>query len=299
VAGPAVVILAGPGDAEAARVRDLLDALAHHEPAARRILVVDDEHRTRRAWPRHVSVLANPRAGRGIGTLGGTCAGTLAGLSWAHDRAGVGPAGTWVLRLDADALVVGPVAARVEAAFAQDPRAGILGVAHRTPNGEERTHPWWGPVVRRHARALWLWRRPPLRGRYATFAVPLVRDAVTTALRTPGYEPGQHAIAAGCAIRGELVAALARSGQLADPTAWLPTLFGDDVMLGVLAAGMGFELRDLPAVFGIQHRGLPDAPAGLVERGFGVVHSTKNDPQHAEDDVRAFFRERRGAGTAA
>lgn len=291
--GPVVAILAGPGTQEAERTRDLLDSLAHHEPAARRIVIVDDDPKAQRSWPSHVSVLANPRFGRGIGTLGGTCAGTLAALRWARER-GVGRPGTWVLRLDSDALVIGPVVERVEAAFAEHPTAGVLGIAHRTPNGNERLHPWWDPVVRKHARPMWWWRRPPLPGRYLTVAVPVVRDTVRQALAN-GYSPGEHAIAAGCAIRGDLIEALARTGRLDEPRAWLPTLFGDDVMLGAMARALGFALVDLPSVFGIQHQGLPCAPAACVDRGFGVIHSTKNDTEHPEDEIRAFFRERRAA----
>ena len=36
----------------------------------------------------------------------------------------------------------------------------------------------------------------------------------------------------------------------------------------------------------LKHVGLPDTPSGLLERGFGVVHSLKGD---AEADARSFF----------
>ncbi len=60
------------------------------------------------------------------------------------------------------------------------------------------------------------------------------------------------------------------------------------MVLGAMARACGLALRDLPAVFGLQHVGLADTPARLLERGFGVVHSTKNDAL-PEADVRAFF----------
>jgi hypothetical protein len=288
-------ILAGPGPAEAARVVDLLASLDALEPRAAGVCVVDDEPGGPRSWPTGVTaVLPNPRAGRGIGTLGGTCAGTLTALAWAARE----HPGAWVLRLDSDALVVGPVAERVETAFAEHPGAGVLGCCHRTPNGQERVHPWWGPVVRKHARAVWLWRRPPLPRRHVTPAVPVVRRTVRAALAA-GYRPGEHCIAAGCAIAAPFVAALQRDGQLDDPLAWLPTLFGDDVMLGAQARALGFDLVDVHGVFGIQHQGLPDAPQALLDRGFGVVHSLKNDPRVTEDEARAFFARARGEGGAA
>jgi hypothetical protein len=45
--------------------------------------------------------------------------------------------------------------------------------------------------------------------------------------------------------------------------------------------------------FGIQHVGLPDAPAALVERGHAIVHSVKDGEHGREDELRAWFRERR------
>lgn len=285
--GPVVAIPVGPSAHDEARTIDLLDALRAHEPRARHVVLVDDAPGSR-TWPRDVSVLANPRFGRGIGTLGGTCCATLAALAWAHER----HPGAWVLRLDTDALVLGPFAERVEAAFADHPGAGILGSCHRTCNGDERDVSWWARVVPKHAKTVWLWRRPPLKGRHVTRAVPVVRDTVRAALAN-GYAPGTHCIAAACAISGDFVTALARTGRLERPERWLRTLFGDDIMLGAMAAALGFELVDRHDIFGLQHVGLPDSPPRLLERGFSVIHSLKNDPAHDEESVRAFFREQR------
>ena len=102
-----VAIPVGPSEADAGRARDLLDSLRAHEPRARRIVLVDDALEPRE-WPEGVTAIPNPRNGRGIGTLGGTCTATLAALAWAHENA----PGAWVMRLDSDALVIGPFAER-------------------------------------------------------------------------------------------------------------------------------------------------------------------------------------------
>lgn len=252
--------------------------------------MVDDEPGARRDFGPGVAVVPNPRSGRGIGTLGGTCAATVAALGWAHAH----HPGSWVLRLDTDALLIGPVSGRVEQAFADHPQAGVLGSCHRTCNGEERDISWWARVVPKHARSVWLWRRPPLPRRHLDLADPVVRRTVRAALAR-GSDPGEHCMAAGCAVSAAFVAALADQGLLERPQRWLRTLFGDDVMLGTMAGALGFTLVDLHAVFGLKHVGLAASPPELVERGFGVVHSVKNDPDHDETAIREFFRERRAS----
>ncbi len=284
MARAAALILAGPGRAERDRVLDLLDALAAHEPGLLHDLVlVDDGGRERAKWPLAVDVIPNPRAGRGIGTLGGTVAGTLAGLAHLHRHA----PGAWVLRLDADALVVGPVRARVEAAWR--PGDGILGSCSRGCNGERRDVSGWAREVRRHESPVWAWRRPPRRPGWVRPADPFVRGVLRDA-RTAGYTPGEHCIAAGCALSATLVGALAARGWLERPERWLQTRLGDDIVLGAMSRAAGLALRDLHAVFGVKHVGLADTPARLLERGFGVVHSTKGPD---EAFVRAFFAEAR------
>ena len=281
--GPAAALVpAGPGRAEHDRVLDLLDALEAHEPGLREIVIVDDDRRPRSAWPVNVDVIANPRKGRGIGTLGGTVAGTLAGLARVHR---VAP-GAWVLRLDADALVIGPVVARVEAAWR--PGDGILGSCSRTCNGEPRDVRRWSGEVRRHARPVWAWRRPPRRPWYVRPADPSVR-AVLLEARAAGYAAGEHCLAAGCAVSAALVSALSARGWLARPERWLGARLGDDIVLGAMSRACGLALRDCHAIFGVKHVGLADAPPRLLERGFAVVHSTKNDPALDEASIRSFF----------
>ena len=282
----AVLIPAGPGPGDRDRVLDLLDALAAHEPALLRdCVVVDDHDRPRSAFPLSIDVIANPRRGKGIGSLGGTAAATLAGLAHVHR---VAP-GAWVLRLDADALVIGPVAERVEAAWR--PGDGILGSCGRTCNGEPRDLRPVAAAVRRHERPVWGWRHPPRRPWWVRPADPFVRGVLREA-RSAGYVPGEHCIAAGCALSAPLVAALAARGWLDRPERWLGARLGDDMVLGAMTRACGLGLRDLPAVFGLRHVGLADTPRRLVERGFGVVHSTRGAAL-PEAEVRAFFAEAR------
>jgi hypothetical protein len=288
MSGCVVAIPVGPSDADVARTHDLLAALRAHEPGAGHVVLVDDAPAPR-AWPDGVAVVPNPRRGRGIGTLGGTCTATLAALGWAHARA----RGQWVLRLDTDALVIGPFVDALEAEWR--PGDGVLGSCRRTCNGEPRDLTPWAGVVRRHARPVWVWRHPPRRLRHVQPAVTVARRAVREALAR-GYEPGEHCIAAGCAISARMIAGMADRGWLDRPRRWLNTRLGDDIMLGIMARALGLDLRDMHSVFGLKHIGLADSPERLLERGFAVVHSVKNDPQHREDEIRAFFADQRVRG---
>jgi hypothetical protein len=250
-----VVIPAGPGEAQLGRVADLVDAIARHEPRApAAILVVDDE--PPRRFPAGVTVVPNPRNGRGIGTLGGTCAATFAGLAWAHAN----HPGAWVLRLDTDAAVIGPYAARVEERLG--PGDGILGSCHVTCNGERRDVSAIAREVKRHRRPVWAFVHPPRRPGYVRRAEPRTRG-ILRAASGMGYAPGEHCIAA--AVRGWLDA----------PERYIDQRLGDDMLLGAMCRAAGLQLRDATDIFGIAHRGLPDTPENLVRRGFAVIHSVK------------------------
>lgn len=280
-----VAIPVGPTATDAERARDLIVSLRAHEPRTRRIVLVDDAPEPRE-WPAAVDAIPNPRGGRGIGTLGGTCTATLAALAWAHANV----PGAWVLRLDTDALVIGPFADAVDAAWRTGD--GVLGSCRLTPNGEPRDISTWARTVRRHRGRIWRWVRPPRRLRHVQRAVPVVRQVLREAI-VRQYDPGEHCIAAGCAISAALVERAAEAGWLEDPRAWLNTRLGDDIMLGMMARALWLDLRDLHAVFGVKHVGLADTPEGLADRGFAVIHSVKNDERFAEEEVRAFFAARR------
>jgi hypothetical protein len=194
------------------------------------------------------------------------------------------------MRLDTDALVIGPFAAAIDAAWR--PGDGVLGSCRLTCNGEPRDLKPWARTVRNHGRRVWFWLRPPRRLRYVQRAIPVVRRVVRDA-RVRQYEPGEHCIAAGCAISAELVERAAQAGWLENPRVWLNTRLGDDIMLGMMARALWLDLRDLHNVFGLKHIGLADTPQALADRGFAVIHSVKNDDRFAEDEVRAFFAARR------
>lgn len=287
-----VAIPVAPGRQEHGRATDLLAALRAHEPQAADVLVVDDEPGSPRAFENPgipgLKVIANPRNGRGIPTLGGTCTATLAALDWAQRE----HPGAWLLRLDSDALVIGAFAEPISTAW--QPDDGVLGSCESTCNGERRDVSAIADEVARHERTVWLWRRPPRRPWYIRPAQPHVRSLIREAVKR-GYNPGEHCIAAACAISAPMIAAMAERGMLDSPRRWLQARLGDDMMLGIQARALGLKLRDVHSVFGLKHVGLADTPQQLTQRGFAIIHSVKNDETHPEDEIRAFFAARRPA----
>jgi hypothetical protein len=287
-----VAIPVGAGRVEADRVADLLAALRAHEPLVERVVVVDDE--PGRAHD-GATVVPNPRAGRGIGILGGTCAATLTALRWVQHNA---PGATCV-RVDTDALVIGPFARSLEEALARHPRAGVFGSCDKTCNGDPRDVAAWGRAVLKHRPPVWVWRRPPRRRHDIQLAVGgrlgAVRRELRAALRN-GYRPGEHCIAAACAVTAPMITAMAGAGMLDDSLRWLNTRIGDDIMLGIHARALGLDLVGLVGPgepFGLRYIGLADTPQRLLDRGFSFIHSLKNDPRLEEAEIRRFFAERR------
>ena len=111
-----------------------------------------------------------------------------------------------------------------------------------------------------------------------------------------GYIPGENVLGGAYALGGDIIRSMHQSGALDDPSLWLDTMLGEDVLLSMLTRWLGKELADFCAdgeVFGVRYRGLPDSPQKLVERGFSIIHSTKNDPRVTEADIRGYFQAQR------
>jgi hypothetical protein len=298
MAGFVIVMPVGPGDEDAERAVDSVAAALAWEPQVARVVLVDDSTADRglaeRIGDPRVVALRNPRRGFGQGVLAGTCTGMLLALRWIADDSPGSP----VLRLDTDALVIGPFADRLREALAAHPEAGIVGRDNVGSVGD------WRRATAKMAMPVRVYRRPPIRGQRIEQALTGraagVRRLVKRARRN-GYGDGHHVLAAAFAIRPELVARMAADGILDDPFAWLTVPVVDDVMITVAAHALGMphvHHEGPGTVFALRHVGLPEPPAALVEHGYAIVHCVKNDPHLTEAEIRAFFRDRRPAAAA-
>jgi hypothetical protein len=287
-----VIVPLGPGAEEEERLHQLLASLYTYEPDVGPVVIVDDgpPDRGLDLPPGRVHVLANPRAGKGVPTLGGLCCATLAGLHHLALSTDV----RFVLRLDTDALVIAPFADRLAAAFARRPGVGVLGSYERVCNGHVRQFPVWEPALRKLSQRVSVWRHPARRARYVQIAVSgrraAVRDEIRAALAN-GYRWGEHCQGGGYALTRALLDRLAARGMLDDPLRWRDTRIGEDVMVGVLARAAGLRLdgdvEPGEGLFAVAHAGLPLPPDRLRAGGFAIVHSVKRSEGWDEPQLRA------------
>jgi hypothetical protein len=214
-------------------------------------------------------------------------AGTLGGLRAAmgHDL---------IVKLDTDALVVGPFVDELNSAMQRSPRAGVFGSYDRVCNGAVRDFTVWRRPVRRLTRRVLLRRASP----FVEIVAPgdrRRRAGVLDAARANGYVDGEHCLGGAYAVRGELVRELDARGWL-DARPWRRTWLGEDIVLGLLARACGYTLEGLVGPgepFAVARAGLPAPPEELLSSGHSIVHSLKNDAGRSEAEVREYFRTQR------
>jgi hypothetical protein len=289
-----VLVPVGPGAKECARLADLFDSLFFHEPKVSCALLVDDERhgrelsRTIVAPPTcEVASIPNPRQGRGHGWAGGLCVGVLAGLAWLQQhRADL----EFVVKLDTDALVIAPFAAKVASKFRESPEVGLVGSYQFEPGGQHRQSPGWIPSIRSFLSPI------SLRGRYLQITLwgrpRRIREALVAALAN-SYQMSEHVQGGGYAVSAETLRRMASRGYVDDPLCWLWSGLTEDVMMGLYAHAIGMKLLDYNGVgepFGVQYAGLPDRPNVLLTSGYSIIHSLKDHNGVLEEDTRRFFR---------
>ncbi|MDB5294058.1 MAG: hypothetical protein JWO31_41 [Phycisphaerales bacterium] len=304
----AVVLACGPTDAEIERVADVLESVFHYEPGTRWVAVIDSGEEDRNLAARFAKSpgttlvgIRNPKPGRANGQWGGLCVGVLAAYQWVvrHTDA------RFVIKYDSDALTINPFAAPMFQALADNPLSGVFGSYLRDCNGYTRDYRGMAGLMKRLHRLALTEYQPNRFGRrfpLALFGRPkTIRDQIARALAN-GYHFGEHVQGGAYGVSRELLNRMERWGYFDQRLIWADTEMSEDVMIGMYALAVGLGLAGLAAtgeVFGVKHVGLPDTVERLVERGYSVIHSLKNDPRLSEAEIRAFFKARRQADLSA
>ena len=285
-----MLIPSGAAPHQPARLADLLDALRLHEPDCPLVVVVDDGQPPgalqavldRAGFPHRV--LPNARAGRGWGWGGGLTCGLHAALRqiW-RERSP-----DFVVKLDTDALTLGPFAREVGERLARHPSAGLLGrVVHLTPRECRR--------VRRLTLPVSLWRQPRLHLRWgAPFSRSarelnqcLHRAAARDRWRSPVPQGGAYVLAR------PFLDAMDRGGWWDDPTRFLHVQLPEDILHSYLNRGFGLDALDAADLFASHCSPLEDWQT-LPGTGVRIVHPVRDWPGRTDEaPMRAFFREHR------
>ncbi len=285
----AVVIPVGPRE-DLAELADTLDSVRAYTPTDTLLLIVNDGaryavHRVAARSRLTAEVLDLP--GDGHGVAGGLTWTVAQGLRRALHHQDVDV----VLRMDTDALVIGPgLEGAARAAFAANPGAGLLGSFDRISTGEVRD---FGP-------AAWAMRQDlgADRSRHPVWSLTL-RRALRKARRN-GYVDGEHALGGAHLVSRECLRRMAAAGLL--PAAGVVTSrMGEDQFLGLVVRAVGLRTLDFATgskPFALRWHGLPATPPELVAQGKLVVHSVKSRDGLDGSEVREWFTNRRVAGAA-
>lgn len=300
----ATVIPVGPSEEDQRRTADLLESLLAYEPYAPLVVLVDDALEDRGLARRYrvpesclLASVHNPRQGRGVGPTSGLAAGLMVAMKWIQRHAAV----RFVLKLDTDALVIGPFAEAIARVFAERPEVGMVGLYDTNCDGSPRDQGSFRSMLRRLRMPLALWRRPIRRWRHLTCHLwgraAVARRQIRRALAA-GYPAADFILGGAYAISHDALGRMIGEGYLDDPLLWLDTNFSEDVMFSMYVCAVRRQLLGMAAPgepFGVQHYGLPFPPEELVAHGYSLIHSLKGDPVRSEAEIREFFRQRRAA----
>ena len=306
----AVLIPVGPGGREVERLRDALDSLrAFERTDETHLILVDDSYvpRDLASEAKHWASCEVIRTGlwaRGEPGLphriarrpghphpySAMVAGTIDGL-----RAAAECEPEFVLKLDTDALLIGPVAEKLRAIFA-DERVGVVGAYTHWCNGVQRDWSGWAKRLRKLRRAISPIAIGP--GRALRYRSPRDAEAVRRLLRRAeanGYVLGAHCLGGAYAVGPALLG----RADLLDWQPWVGTGLGEDVVVGLLGGAADVKVCGSVSshgVFGIGFRNLPLPPARLIAQGYGIVHSVQDQEYGEESQIRLYFRQQRSVG---
>lgn len=276
----AVIIPAGPAD----DVADTVASAVHFTSAPRFIVVIDDTGREVKEALEALSadVHVIPAPAKAPGGHGGLWVKLATGYRYALDNFPFDV----VLRLDADALVIGNgIASSAAERFATNDRLGMLG-SYRL--GYDGGHRDWEPAARILDRECGLRGidRPRMRHILRTLRLIAVEN---------GYVRGEHPLGGAYLHSKSAVHAIAERGWL-ELAPLRQSHLGEDHIFALLTRAAGFEIGDFAGPddpMALEWRGLPAAPAELLARHKVVIHSVRFWGQLNEAEIRTAFAEAR------
>lgn len=198
-----------------------------------------------------------------------------------------------ILRLDDDALMIGPGADREAVEFfAAHPDVGCLGSYRFTCLGDRRD---FTPAQRllRHETSVMGALSHPRRWR----SIRRVRRLA----RRHGYDDGEHCLGAAAFYSRVCIERLVQLNFL-ERAELRQSKLGEDHIFGMMVRAAGLQLDDFATEgkpLGLAWQGLPASPAVLMKMGKKIVHSVKSHGGRDQGQIRAEFRRLAAGGRVA
>lgn len=278
-----VVIPVGP-HCNPVFIKDTISSFIFYTRRSYQIILADDSQKGTGEYVqnefRQIEILRTPRA------LGKKC-GLYISLSLAYRFALCHFYFDAMLRLDSDALVIGPEPEKEALQlFCKNKRTGIAGQYGHDYDG----NPWdtaWPRQRIINATGTWKLMRRPI-------ANWILRKWFIKA-QANGYNAGENVFGGAYFMSETCLTRLLSEGLLPDHR--LSNLnLEEDHLFSLLIKAIGYELADLSidhATFGCSWKGLPVSPEQLQRDGKKIVHSTRYWKNMKEEDIRLFFLKER------
>jgi hypothetical protein len=224
----------------------------------------------------------------------------------------------FVLKLDADSLIIGPMAERIAGFLATHSDCGVCGTLGRTSARQSPTYGYERTIISplvRMIRALpseqWAYIESLADDELLSYAnhdsstANNLRTCATlakpvAAAMQHGYYWLEYCQGGGYALSWNFLTALKQAGYLAHSPKIFSLPTGEDVLISMYCRSLRFTVLDYSAdgqPFACAWKGLPDSPKSLLERNHSVVHSLKGDIQISRADLQAFFKSQRAAAS--
>jgi hypothetical protein len=273
-----VVVPAGPND----DVADTLRSVLHY--ADPELIIVIDDTQGRGIGLKHPKLVEIPPDASTHRDLGGLWVNLSKAFRYAVEHSEF----DLLLRLDADALLLGPgIAEAAGDRFERSPEIGALGAYRISPDGGIRD---WTSARRALLIELWL------RG----IKYPSMRRKLRKLMAaSPEYIRGEHALGGAVLYRGDTVREMYRRGLLGAPE-FAHSILGEDFIFGLITVAAGYHIADFSGPedpLALRWKGLPAAPQELLAKGKLVTHSVRFWADMPEAEIREYFAAARADAT--
>jgi hypothetical protein len=235
-------------------------------------------------------------------------ANVLYGMQHIHERFH----GNFILKLDADSMVIAPFTEKIGALLYSHAENGICGTLGRTSAREHLTYgqeatiisplvqivhklpsEQWQYISSLTDEALQLYTGGDLFLAADLRACSTIAEPVQEAVKR-GYHWLEYCQGGGYAMSWSLLTAMHGAGYLAHAPALYSLPTGEDVLMSMYCRSLGFRVLDYSDYgqpFACAWRGLPYSVEVLIQRQHAIIHSLKGDPNASREDLQTIFQE--------